>query len=160
MKKNEVINKLIAMNTSETELIKASTKNGGGLLKVNSNQEFSKIMLRRSKNYLYEKTISSENRILFDVLSWFRISDETINEFSYILFAIFDDNEDKIYPLIFKVSDIKKLLEKERASGESINLYIQKKRNKDEFVLTRLGTELKNEIDVTSHYLNWNILII
>ena len=111
-----------------------------------------------SCNLPYEKTISSENRILFDVLSWFRISDETINEFSYILFAIFDDNEDKIYPLIFKVSDIKKLLEKERASGESINLYIQKKRNKDEFVLTRLGTELKNEIDVTSHYLNWNIL--
>lgn len=158
MKKNEVVNKLIAMNTSEAELIKASTKNGGGLLKVNSNQEFSKIMLRRSKNYLYEKNISSENRILFDVLSWFRISDETINKFSYILFAIFDDTEDKIYPLVFKVSDIKKLLEKERASGESINLYIQKKRNRDEFVLTRLGTELKNEIDVTSHYLNWNIL--
>ncbi|WP_273715566.1 hypothetical protein [Leuconostoc mesenteroides] len=158
MKKDEVLNKLIAMNTSETELIKASIKNGGGLLKVNSNQEFSKIMLRRSKNYLYEKTISSENRILFDVLSWFRFSDKTLNEFSYIFFVIFDDHEDQIYPLIFKVSDIQKLLEKEGVSGESINLYIQKKRNKDEFVLTRLGTELKNELDVTSHYLNWDIL--
>lgn len=101
---------------------------------------------------------SSENRILFDVLSWFRFSDKTLNEFSYIFFVIFDDHEDQIYPLIFKVSDIQKLLEKEGVSGESINLYIQKKRNKDQFVLTRLGTELKNGLDVTSHYLNWDIL--
>lgn len=159
MKKNEVINKLIEMNTYETKLVKASIKNGGGLLKVNPNQEFSKIMLRRSKNYIYETTISPENRVLFEVLSWFRISSETLNhDFSYVIFAIFDDNEDKIYPLIFKVSDIQKLLEREGVSGESINLYIQKKCKKNEFVLTRLGAELKNEIDVTNHYLNWGIL--
>jgi len=158
MKKNDIINRLITMNTSDTELIKASAKNGGGLLKVTQDQEFSKIMLRRSKNYLYEKTISSENRILFDALSWFRISDVTIKEFEYIIFAIFDKSKDEVYPLIFKVSDIQELLEQEGVFGESISIYIQKKRNKDEFVLTRLGTELKHEIDVTNHYLNWNIL--
>lgn len=158
MNKNDIINELISMNTSGMKLIKASTKNGGGLLKVNPDQDFSKIMLRRSKNYVYEDTISDENRILFDVMSWFRISEEILDEFEYILFAIFDEKEDKIYPLLFKVSDFQKLLQKEGASGENINIYIQKKRNKEQCVVTRLGTELKNEIDVTNHYLNWEIL--
>jgi len=157
MTKNEVISALISIKPDNLNLIKASTKSGGGLLKVNNDNSFSKIMLRRSKNYLYED-ISDEARIRFDVLSWFRISEYVIKEFEYILFVITDDNNQKVYPFIFKVTDFQKLLNQEGANGDNISIYIQKIRDKNEFLITRLGKELKNEIDVTTSYLNWNIL--
>lgn len=163
MNKNQIITGLIEMNTGSANLIKATTKNGGGLLRVNEDNSFSKIMLRRSKNYRYDN-VPDEERILFELLSWFRFSDKTIKEFEYVIFAIFDEKndengtEDKIYPLIFKVSEIQSYLEQEGVAGENISIYIRKKINKPEFVITRLGKELENEIDVTNHYENWGIL--
>jgi len=157
MNKTEVVSNLIANAPNNLTLVKASLKSGGGLLKVNEDNSFSKIMLRRSKSYL-EENVGTEQAILYDVLSWFRINKTVLKNFEYILFALTDQQTNQLYPLIFSMTDIQQLINNCNALNDDINIYIQKKRGKEEFVITRFGVELNSEIDVTSHHNAWNIL--
>lgn len=157
MNKSDITDNIIEMKPADLILSKASAKFGGGFITTNG-ESIRKIMLRRSRNYLYDEEKFSQNHLLYDSLSWYVIARDTLNCFSYILFVNFDDVTGKLYPLVFTVEEFKALLKEFNVTQDSINIYIQKSKGINEFKLTRLGAKLGTPKDVSSNYLNWEKL--
>lgn len=156
MKKSDVISKLIKIKPSNLTLAKASAAFGGGLLTPKENGHIGKIMLRRSKNYLDDYVSENGENLFYDSLSWYTVDLSSIALFDSFIFVNFDNERGYFFPLIFSKEDMLNLVAKFSVTQKKINIYIQKKKNKNEFILTRFGNELGDEsLEVTSNYLCW-----
>lgn len=156
MKKSDVITKLIQIKPSNLTLAKASAAFGGGLLTPKKNGDIGKIMLRRSKNYLDDYVAKNGENLFYDSLSWYTVELPSIALFDSFIFVNFDTEREYFFPLIFSKEEMLKLIDDFSVTQKTINIYIQKKKDRNEFILSRFGNELgDNSIDVTSNYLCW-----
>lgn len=155
-----IIKKEVLESAVDVEIIKASIKNGGGLLKVLPDQSIRKIMLRRSRNYSDPtlENINEEEILEYSYMTWFTIDSESINHFDYLLFFTYDGEKKMNYSFVFTAEEFKTFLEN-KTFEKVINIYIQQVRATGEWIITRLGKNIEDiPINVTAHLNNWKIL--
>lgn len=142
--------------TKNLEVIKATIKNGGGLLKILPDQTFKKIMLRRSRNYAKPGLVKDEELLEYAYMTWFTIDVDSFNNFDYIVFFTHDEETEEHYSLIFTSNNFKQLIS---TNVSTVQIYIQKIKSSGDWVITRLGnTRLTPPIDVSENLNNWKIL--
>lgn len=156
----DLIKKDVIESDADVEIIKASIKNGGGLLRVLPDQSFQKIMLRRSRNYSDPTidVVNEEDVLKYSFMTWFTVDADNISDFDYLLFFMHDEKKDIHYSFIFTIEEFKSLM-KNKTFGKRIDIYIQQIRATNECVITRLGQHIDNTpINVTKNLNNWRIL--